>query len=90
MTTPYPITMSSLPTIQQLLIEEFGLTADQVKPEALLEELGIDSLATIEFMFLIEEKFKLTMPGEPVAVKTVDDIAREVDGLLAQQGANAS
>ena len=41
-------------------------------------------------MFLIEEKFKLTMPGEPVAVKTVDDIAREVDGLLAQQGANAS
>ena len=47
MTTHYPITMSSLPTIQQLLIEEFGLTADQVKPEALLEELGIDSLATI-------------------------------------------
>jgi acyl carrier protein len=78
--------MSSLPTIQQLLVEEFGLTADQVNPEALLEELGIDSLSTIEFMFLIEEKFKLTMPGEPVAIKTVADIAQQVDGLIAQQG----
>jgi acyl carrier protein len=78
--------MSSLPAIQQLLVEEFGLTADQVKPEALLEELGIDSLSTIEFMFLIEEKFKLTMPGEPVSIKTVADIAQQVDGLIAQQG----
>lgn len=83
---PITITMSSLPAIQQLLIEEFGLAAEQVKPETLLEELGIDSLATIEFMFLIEEKFKLSMPGEPVAVKTVSDIAKEVDNLITQQG----
>lgn len=76
--------MSSLATIQQLLVDEFGLSAEQVKPDALLEDLGVDSLATIEFMFLIEDKFKLEMPGEPVAVKTVGDIAREVDGLIAK------
>ena len=79
--------MSSLVTIQQMLVEEFGLSAEQVKPDALLEELGVDSLATIEFMFLIEDKYKLEMPGEPVAVKTVGDIAREVDSLIAKQAA---
>ena len=78
--------MSSLPLIQQMLIEEFGLSNEQVQPEARLEELGIDSLATIEFMFLIEEKFKLELSSEPKVVKTVADVVREVDELLAQQG----
>jgi acyl carrier protein len=61
------------------------LTTEQVQPEALLEELGIDSLATIEFMFLLEEKFKLEMSSEPMPVKTVADIAREVDAVIANQ-----
>jgi len=78
--------MESLKDIQQMLVEEFGLGAEQVTPEALLEDLGIDSLATIEFMFLIEDHFKLKMPGEPVAVKTVADIALEVDRMIAAQG----
>jgi acyl carrier protein len=78
--------MSSLATIQQLLIKEFGLTEAQVQPDALLEELGIDSLTAIEFMFLVEDEFKLKMPGEAVAIKTVGDIAREVDTMIAQQG----
>jgi acyl carrier protein len=77
--------MSSLPVIQQMLVDEFGLANEQVQPEALLEELGIDSLATIEFMFLLEEKFKLEMSNEPMVVKTIADIAREVDGLIAAQ-----
>jgi acyl carrier protein len=77
--------MSSLSIIQQLMIEEFGLEASQVGSDAKLEELGVDSLATIEFMFLLEDKFKLRMSDNPVAVKTVGDIAREIDLLLAQQ-----
>jgi acyl carrier protein len=77
--------MSSLATIQQMLVEEFGLAEDAVKPDALLEDLGIDSLATVEFMFLIEDKFNLKMPGEPVAVKTIGDIAKEVDSLIEAQ-----
>ncbi|MDD5404726.1 MAG: acyl carrier protein [Sulfuricella sp.] len=81
--------MNSLQTVQQLLVEEFGLTPAQVHAEAALEELGVDSLATIECMFLLEDKFKIRFPGgDAVVIKTVGDIAREVDSLLAQQ-ANA-
>ena len=68
------------------MIEEFNLTSDHVTLDAVLVDLGIDSLSTIEFMFLLEEKFKLTMPGDPVVVKTVGDIAREIDTFLAANG----
>ena len=69
------------------MIEEFGLEASQVGSDAKLEDLGVDSLATIEFMFLLEDKFNLRMSDNPVAVKTVGDIAREIDLLIAQQQA---
>ncbi|NDU85937.1 MAG: hypothetical protein G3H99_04910, partial [Ferrovum sp.] len=72
--------------IQKMLVEEFGLTAEQVQPESKLDELGVDSLATVEFMFMLEDKFKLKMTGEPVPIKTVGDIAREVDIMVQQQG----
>ncbi len=78
--------MSSLPFIQKMLVEEFGLTPEQVQPDSQLDELGVDSLATVEFMFMLEDKFKLKMSGEPVPIKTVGDIAREVDTMVAQQG----
>ncbi|MBU6467571.1 MAG: acyl carrier protein [Betaproteobacteria bacterium] len=78
--------MNSLPVIQKMLVEEFGLTEDQVKPESQLDELGVDSLATVEFMFMLEDRFKLKMSGEPVPIKTVGDIAREVDAAMEKQG----
>ena len=83
--------MGSLQSVQQLLIEEFGLTPEQVHAEAVLEDLGVDSLATIECMFLLEDKFKIRFPGggDTVVIKTVGDIAREVDLLLAQQASAA-
>lgn len=78
--------MNSLQSVQQLLVEEFGLTPEQVHAEASLEDLGVDSLATIECMFLLEDKFKIRFPGgDTVVIKSVGDIAREVDLLLAQQ-----
>lgn len=69
-----------------MLVEEFGLTVEQVQPDSKLEELGVDSLATVEFMFMLEDRFKLKMMGEPVPIKTVGDIAHEVDQMVAQQG----
>jgi len=77
--------MTTLTAIQQMLIEEFGLPAAEIGPDALLEELGIDSMSTIEFLFELEKKFKLNMDGEPNAIKTVGDIAREVDLQIAKQ-----
>ena len=80
--------MSTLQIVQQLLIEEFGLTQDQIHAEARLDELGVDSLATIEFMFRLEDRFKLPPAERTATVRTVGDIAAQIDRLISlQQGA---
>lgn len=79
--------MTTLNTVQQMLAEEFELKAEQLVPEAKLVDLGIDSLATIEFLFKLEERFKLDLNNDPTPVETVADIAAEVDRLMAKQQA---
>ena len=81
--------MNTLATVQEMLAEEFELKADQLAPEAKLVDLGIDSLATIEFLFKLEERFKLDLNNDPTPVETVGDIAAEIDRLMAKQQAAA-
>jgi acyl carrier protein len=78
--------MNTLQTVQNLLMKEFGLAPETVHAEAKIQELGIDSLATIEFMFMLEETFRLKMPETPAVVGTVGDIARVIESLAAQDG----
>ena len=77
--------MSTLATVQEMLKAEFDLSAEQVAPESKLADLGIDSLATLEFLFKLEEHFALDLNSDPTPVETVADIASEVDRLLAQK-----
>jgi acyl carrier protein len=81
--------MTTLATVQEMLAEEFELKAGQLVPEAKLVDLGIDSLATIEFLFKLEERFKLDLNNDPTPVETVADIAAEIDRLMAKQQAAA-
>jgi acyl carrier protein len=77
--------MSSLETIRRMMSEQFELKPEALTPDAQLESLGVDSLSVIEFMFNIEDEFKIKLPDERVELKTVQDIANVVDRLIAQQ-----
>lgn len=82
--------MSTLVTVQEMLMAEFDLKADQVAPDSKLAELGIDSLATLEFLFKLEEKFGLDLNSDPTPVETVGDIATEVARMLSLKAAETS
>lgn len=82
--------MNTLAIVQEMLAAEFELKPEQVVPEAQLAQLGVDSLATLEFLFLLEERFKLELSNDATPVETVGDIAREVDRLLALKAAQAA
>ncbi len=77
--------MSSLETIQRMMVEQFDLKPEVLTPDAQLENLGVDSLSVIEFMFNIEDEFKIKLPDTRVEIKTVKDIADIVDRLVAEQ-----
>ena len=79
--------MSTLQTIQRMMKEQFDLKEENLTPEAQLEALGLDSLSIIEFMFNIEDEFKIKLPDERVEIKTIQDIASIVDRLVTEQKA---
>ena len=51
--------------IKDIIVEQLGVGADQVKPEAkFIEDLGADSLDTVELVMAFEEEFKIEVPDE--------------------------
>jgi acyl carrier protein len=77
--------MSSLQTIQRMMVEQFDLKLEDLNPDAPLESLGLDSLSVIEFMFNLEDELKIKLPDERVELKTVGDVAAVVDKMIAEQ-----
>jgi len=80
--------MSTLTTLQDILIRHYRLTQAQLAPEAELSTLGIDSLDMLELFFKIEERFGIKIWDEvPSTLLTVQDVVVYIDGLCVQQGA---
>jgi acyl carrier protein len=77
--------MSSLKTIQDMMVKQFDLKLEDLTPEATLEGLGLDSLSVIEFTFNLEDELKITMPEARVELKTLQDVVNLIDKLVAEQ-----
>jgi len=77
--------MSSLPTIQRMMVEQFDLKIEDLTPAATLKSLGLDSLSVIEFMFNLEDELNIKMSDERVELKTLQDVTDLVDKLVAEQ-----
>lgn len=51
--------------VKDIIVEQLGVTADQVTPEAsFIEDLGADSLDTVELVMAFEEEFGAEIPDE--------------------------
>jgi acyl carrier protein len=51
--------------VKDIIVEQLGVNADQVKPEAkMIEDLGADSLDAVELVMAIEEEFGIEVPDE--------------------------
>jgi acyl carrier protein len=77
--------MSSLKTIQDMMVKHFDLKPEDLTPEATLEGLGLDSLSVAEFTFNIEDELNIKFPDERVELKTLQDVVSLVDKVVAAQ-----
>ena len=51
--------------VKEIVVEQLGVNAEQVKPEAsFIEDLGADSLDTVELVMAFEEEFSAEIPDE--------------------------
>jgi acyl carrier protein len=80
--------MDTLKTIKDLAAQQFGGEADAIDENAPVDQLGIDSLGFLEFMFELEDKLGISIPQESVAnVKTLRELATAIDELIAAKPA---
>lgn len=61
--------------VKEIVIEQLSVDADKVVPEAsFINDLGADSLDTVELVMAFEEKFDLEIPDEDAEnITTVQD-----------------
>lgn len=67
--------------VKDIIVEQLGVNADQVKPEAkMIEDLGADSLDAVELVMAIEEEFGIEVPDEEAEkLVSVGDITSYVE-----------
>ena len=65
-----------------LFAETFGISEEKLLPGATLESLGLDSLAVIEFLFQIEDKFHIQIPDQANPPRTLDEMLQLIEPLM--------
>ncbi|MDH3280717.1 MAG: acyl carrier protein, partial [Gammaproteobacteria bacterium] len=51
--------------VKKIVVEQLGVSEDQVTPEAsFVDDLGADSLDTVELVMALEEEFNTEIPDE--------------------------
>ena len=67
--------------IGKIIVEQLGVNEDQVKPEAkFIEDLGADSLDTVELVMALEEEFETEIPDEDAEkLQSVGDVIKFVE-----------
>lgn len=76
----------------EILAEQAVLEPGDIRADATLADLGIDSLGLVEAIFAIEESFDIQVPfnaNDPkdseFDISSVDAMARAVENLIAAQ-----
>ena len=73
--------MALSPKIKDIIVEQLGVNADQVTPEAkFIEDLGADSLDTVELVMALEEEFGQEIPDEEAEkLQSVGDVIKYIE-----------
>ena len=76
--------MADKPTdqrVKDIIVEQLGVKPDQVTPEAkFIEDLGADSLDTVELIMALEEEFGIEVPDEQAEkLTTVGDVVKYIE-----------
>ena len=72
---------STAERINKIIVEQLGVNEDQIKPEAkFIEDLGADSLDTVELVMALEEEFGTEIPDEEAEkLQSVGDVVKYIE-----------
>jgi len=78
--------MSTESRVKKIIVDQLGVSEDEVKGEAsFVEDLGADSLDTVEMVMAFEEEFGIEIPDEDAEkIKMVQDAIEYIDRKAAK------
>lgn len=75
------------PRAAEILEQKFGVDPALIRPETTFDQLGLDSLTLMEFVFEVEDRFAVRIPEDKLDPKQGGvTFARLVELLAAEQG----
>ena len=74
--------MATFDDVKEIIVEKLGVDAEKVTPEArFVEDLGADSLETVELIMGLEDKFGVTISDEDAeSIRTVQAAVTFIEG----------
>ena len=81
---------TTLERLQQLFVARFEFNSKELTATTTLENLGLDSLDIIEFMFDIEKEFNIRIPDREFKVTTIQDMVDALDRFILEQAVGSS
>ena len=70
--------------VKKIVAEQLGVKEEEVKDEAsFVEDLGADSLDTVELVMALEEEFETEIPDEEA--EKITTVKEAIDYILAHQ-----
>ena len=69
--------------VKDIIVEQLGVKPDQVVPSAkFIEDLGADSLDTVELVMALEEEFGIEVPDEQAEkLQSVGDVIKYIEDV---------
>ena len=73
--------MSTEERVKKIIVDQLGVKAEEVTPESsFVDDLGADSLDTVELVMAFEEEFDLEIPDEEAEkIANVGDAIKYID-----------
>jgi len=89
------MTRPTFAAISSVLADQFKVDAEKLEPGSTLEQLGLDSLALMEFVFAVEDRFDVRLPEDRLDPRqagiTLEHLASLIDeAVAAKPGSDAA
>lgn len=73
--------MSPFEYLKNLLVTEFSVPADRIKPEATLDSLGLDSLSVAELVLEVEDEYDIEFSAEQAEFETLGEVVAAIESM---------
>ena len=72
--------------VKDIIVEQLGVNTEQVTPsDSFIEDLGADSLDTVELVMAFEEEFGVEVPDEDAEkLQSVGDVIKYIEEKAAK------